>query len=135
MQFVLSSQFDKAGDYTLTATVAPAVGEVNLSNNSIKFNLRVLNTRVRVLYVEGKPRWEYRFLKERLIRATNDIEAQCWLAEADRQFEQEHSATTTALRAVPNGRRNFIRSLRCDYHRRRQPAANKSRPISIARLP
>ena len=101
VQFVLSSQFDKAGDYTLTATVAPAVGEVNLSNNSIKFNLKVLNTRVRVLYVEGKPRWEYRFLKERLIRATNDIEAQCWLAEADRQFEQEHSATTTALRAVP----------------------------------
>jgi hypothetical protein len=101
VQFVLSSQFNQAGDYTLTAKVAQAANEVNLSNNSIKFNLSVLNTQVRVLYVEGKPRWEYRFLKERLIRASNDIEAQCWLSEADRQFEQEHSASTIALRAVP----------------------------------
>jgi uncharacterized membrane protein len=101
VQFVLSSSFNRAGKYTLTASVSPAAGEINLSNNKIAFNLEVLNTRVRVLYIEGKPRWEYRFLKERLVRASNDIEVQCWLAEADRHFEQEHSASTIALRSVP----------------------------------
>ncbi|MFT7516660.1 MAG: putative membrane protein [Myxococcota bacterium] len=101
VQLVLSATFTQAGNYSLTAKVKPAIGEVNLSNNVIRFNLEVLNTKVRVLYVEGKPRWEYRFLKERLIRATNDIEVQCWLTEADRQFEQEHSTALPSLESIP----------------------------------
>ncbi|MDP6962659.1 MAG: hypothetical protein QGF46_00675 [Planctomycetota bacterium] len=100
-QFVMSASFEEPGEYKLTASVEAAPGELNLSNKRINLNLTVFNTKVRVLYVEGKPRWEYRYLKQRLIRSASDIEAQCWLAEADRMFEQEHSATTTALRQLP----------------------------------
>ncbi|MBC8370360.1 MAG: hypothetical protein H8E25_10190 [Planctomycetes bacterium] len=100
-QFLLSTSFNRSGEYKLTASVEATAGEVNISNNQIHFGIEVLNTKVRVLYVEGKPRWEYRFLKERLIRATNDVETQCWLAEADRQFQQEHSASTVALKNIP----------------------------------
>ena len=98
---ILNTSFDLPGQYSLIAEVAPVKGELNLSNNKIKFEILVLETKVRVLYIEGKPRWEYRYLKERLIRAARDIELQCWLTGADINFEQEHSRGVSALNSLP----------------------------------
>src|SRR5690606_4567986 len=43
---------------------------------------------IRALYVEGYPRWEYRYLKNLLIREKS-IESSTMLISADRQFAQE----------------------------------------------
>ena len=48
---------------------------------------RVDPEEIRVLYVEGYPRWEYRFLKNTLLRAKN-MKAQCLLLDADVDFMQ-----------------------------------------------
>lgn len=58
---------------------------------------------IRVLFVEGEPRWEYRYAKNALLRAAPELEVQVWLAGAKTAFEQEHSAGLRALSALPRG--------------------------------
>ena len=53
--------------------------ETLLDDNAIEFSVRVMPEEIRVLYVDGYPRWEYRFLKELLKRADENIEVQVFL--------------------------------------------------------
>ena len=101
VNLVLSAVLQEAGERTLTAEVIPVDGETAIDNNRITMSLTVKEVQVRVLYVEGGPRWEYRYLKDRLIRAERDISLSCWLAEADRNFTQEHSRDADSLLALP----------------------------------
>jgi len=50
--------------------------------------------RIRVLYVEGAPRWEYRYLKNVLIRKKADLVVWCILLSAGDDFPQEHTQGT-----------------------------------------
>ncbi len=43
-------------------------GEAEEANNSSSRQIRVLDEKIRVLYVESKPRWEYRYLRGVLLR-------------------------------------------------------------------
>ncbi len=52
-----------AGAKSLTFSVAPLPGEENLANNSVSRPLLVKDTKRRILYVEGEPRWEYKFIR------------------------------------------------------------------------
>ncbi len=53
----------KSGVRRLEAKLASLPGEQNLKNNSQTRVLAVDGTKHRVLYVEGEPRWEYKFLR------------------------------------------------------------------------
>ena len=53
-----------AGAKTLEISAAPLPGEENTSNNTLN---RVVNVGAdvrRILYIEGEPRWEYKFIRE-----------------------------------------------------------------------
>jgi hypothetical protein len=103
-QFSLSAVLREAGLTTLRATVEPLPGEHALDNNLLELVVEVKEARVRVLYVEGRPRYEYRFLKDRLLRqdeSTRDIDVRVWLADASRDFLQESSDPSQRLREVP----------------------------------
>ncbi|MFP5250499.1 MAG: hypothetical protein ACLGP3_11805 [Acidobacteriota bacterium] len=52
-----------AGAKSLRFSVEPLPGETNLANNAVTRPLLVSDTRRRVLYVEGEPRWQYKFLR------------------------------------------------------------------------
>lgn len=56
---------------------------------------------LRVLYVEGHPRWEYRYLKNLLLRDPS-LQVQVLLLSADPAFVQEHSADVPALDTFPS---------------------------------
>jgi hypothetical protein len=56
----------QAGTFEYTVTVEGALPERNLANNSWRFPLRVDADALRVLYLEGFLRYEYKFLKARL---------------------------------------------------------------------
>ena len=52
-----------AGAKSLTFSVEPLPGEENLANNAITRPILVSDAKRRILYVEGEPRWEYKFIR------------------------------------------------------------------------
>lgn len=62
--------------------------EIILDNNVESFAVELVDRPIRVLLVEGYPRWEYRYLKNLLIREES-ISSSILLLSADRNFSQE----------------------------------------------
>ncbi len=52
-----------AGAKRLTFGVEPIAGEENLANNTVTRPILVSDAKRRILYVEGEPRWEYKFIR------------------------------------------------------------------------
>jgi uncharacterized membrane protein len=52
-----------AGAKSLTFSVEPLPGEENLANNTVTRPILVNDAKRRILYVEGEPRWEYKFIR------------------------------------------------------------------------
>jgi len=61
---------EKVGSHTYAVVVPVQGGEQIKENNRREFKVEVIDDKIRVLYVEGEPRWEYRFLKNLLLRDT-----------------------------------------------------------------
>lgn len=91
------------GDYEFSVEIEAVTGEEDLANNSKTVTVRVRDRKLRVLYVQGTPSYEYRFLKdtlERVIQAEGEetIELMTLLQDADRRFDELEA---TALRVFP----------------------------------
>lgn len=97
----LTARLDGDGLRRLTASIEPVAGETSLANNELVFPIEVSRVKLRVLYVEGRPRWEYTFLQRRLTRSELDVQLQCWLADVSPGFEQEHSRDVGPLLRLP----------------------------------
>jgi uncharacterized membrane protein len=52
----------------LVASIDDLPGEVALLNNGAKHGMQIIDEKINVLYVEGMPRWEYRYLRWVLLR-------------------------------------------------------------------
>lgn len=52
-----------AGAKSLTFTVEPLPGEESAANNAVTRPIVVSTAKRRILYVEGEPRWEYKFIR------------------------------------------------------------------------
>jgi uncharacterized membrane protein len=52
-----------AGAKSLTFAVDPLPGEENLKNNDLTRPILVSDAKRRILYIEGEPRWEYKFIR------------------------------------------------------------------------
>lgn len=63
-------------------------GELDLEDNQRHAQLEVLDAKVNLLYVDGYPRWDYRFLKTEMMR-DKTVEISCLLLSADPTFAQE----------------------------------------------
>lgn len=97
----LRARLDTEGERRLTAFVEPLPEETAPDDNRVDFTIPVKSARIRVLYVEGVPRWEYRYLKNRLLRADREVALRCYLASAGRDFVQEASTALEPLRRLP----------------------------------
>jgi uncharacterized membrane protein len=53
----------KAGVKSIEARLAPLPGEENVDNNRLTRVVSIDDTKRKLLYVEGEPRWEYKFLR------------------------------------------------------------------------
>lgn len=79
------------GDHRFTVRIRPLPGESIVENNQRVRTVSVIQKKIKVLYVEGYPRWEYRYLKNALIRDIDTMETTCQLLSADAMFVQESS--------------------------------------------
>lgn len=66
-QFMFKPQ-KKGGTLRLSFAVPPTEGEATPDNNQISHSVRILDEKIKVLYIEGMPRWEYRYLRWVLLR-------------------------------------------------------------------
>lgn len=76
------------GKHTYTVQVRPLPDELITANNAAKALVTVLKGKIKVLFVEGLPRWEYRFLKTALVR-DEGLLVSCLLSSAEFDFIQE----------------------------------------------
>ena len=79
---------DLGGTATWSVTIEPDQPDLVIDNNQKDLDVELLDEPLRVLYVEGSPRWEYRYLKNLMIREKS-IESSIMLLSADRSFAQE----------------------------------------------
>lgn len=96
---------DKEGVFTFVAELAPLPDEANtLNNRRAKANVRVVDRKIRVLLVEDRPRWEFRFLRgileaDRQRIAPTFILRQGEEATAGGRFRRHFPGTDAELRA------------------------------------
>jgi hypothetical protein len=62
-----------AGPKSLEIGVEPVGGEANAANNKVARQVNVENRKPKILYFEGEPRWEYKFIR-RALDDYHDIE-------------------------------------------------------------
>ena len=58
----------EVGAFTYTASASVLPQEITEKNNRRTFLQRVVDKQLKLLYVEGEPRWEYRYLKNAILR-------------------------------------------------------------------
>ncbi|MGQ9607761.1 MAG: glutamine amidotransferase [bacterium] len=70
---IVNLQFkpQQEGTINMKVSVPSEPDEYNKQNNSFPFLVKVIRTKLKVLYIEGRPRWEYTFLKRALQRDPN----------------------------------------------------------------
>jgi uncharacterized membrane protein len=96
-------------DRRFRVRLPPLEGETLLDDNKVDVSVHVTPAKVRVLYVEGYPRWEYRQLALDLLkRSDENIEFQAFLLSATPDFLQESTRGLPALREVPTSRRELL---------------------------
>ena len=98
---------NREGEYLLEVKFVPKPGEQFTDDNVRTLPLRVQPEVIKVLYVEGRPRWQYRYLKDVLLRAPN-VKAQCLLTSAASDFIQESSEGLPALTRFPPTRKDLF---------------------------
>ena len=84
----LQFKADEVGPLDLVVQAAPEPGEIDEEDNVRTAQLSILDAKINVLYVDGYPRWEYRYLKNQMIR-DKTVDISCLLTSADPQFRQE----------------------------------------------
>ena len=81
-------QTTEVGNIDVVATIEAEPNELQRRDNKAEATVSVLDAKINVLYVEGYPRWEYRYIKNEMIR-DKSINISCLLLSADPNFPQE----------------------------------------------
>ena len=69
----------------LVVEAKPQPGELDTADNFHPARIDVLDDNISVLYVDGYPRWDYRYLKNSLLR-DKTVKLSCLLTSADPNF-------------------------------------------------
>lgn len=93
----LSYTSSKAGELDLALEVVPQSDETNRQNNLEVRHVSVREEKIRVLLVDGPPRYEFRYLKQ-LFERDKSTELSTLLQDADVEYSQEDK---TALEHFP----------------------------------
>lgn len=96
-----------AGDarWEVRISGADAARDLITANDRREVPIAIVDRPLRVLYVEGYPRWEYRYLKN-LLQRERSVESAVMLLSADRDFAQEGN---TPIARLPRTREEFDR--------------------------
>ncbi|MCP4849366.1 MAG: hypothetical protein GY899_15610 [Verrucomicrobiaceae bacterium] len=80
---------DDSASGTVKLDVATPIrsGEASDTNNSTTHKVRILEEKIKVLYIEGMPRWEFRYLRQVLLRDPR-LDVQFYMTQGDPTLAQ-----------------------------------------------
>ncbi|MEM7707957.1 MAG: hypothetical protein AAF358_20570 [Pseudomonadota bacterium] len=84
------------GHHALTFSLEPGPNDSNLANNTLTRMLEVAEQTRRVLYIEGEPRWEYKFLR-RAVSADPGLELVSLLRVSPNKYYRQGIASAEEL--------------------------------------
>ena len=102
---VLTGVQSEAGLARWIVRVTAGQDDLVRANNEQAVEVEFIDRPLRVLYIEGYPRWEFRYLKNLLVRESS-FESSVMLLSADRDFAQEGNAP---LERLPQTEEEFLR--------------------------
>jgi len=85
---------------TWRVVIESAGSDLIAGNNEHEIDIDLVDRPLKVLYVEAKPRWEYRWIKDMIVRERT-IDSSVMLLSADRDFAQEGNTPITRLPNSP----------------------------------
>ncbi|NCY17783.1 MAG: hypothetical protein EBX39_13705, partial [Actinobacteria bacterium] len=95
----LTGDRDGSGTATWEVAIDPASADADPSNDHRNIDISSVDRPLRVLYLDGRPRWEFRYLRSILLREAG-MESSIMLLSADRDFAQEGTAPLARLPAT-----------------------------------
>ena len=98
----LASRGETAGVSNWAVEVVPedAGGDLISGNNRVEMTVEMIDRPLRVLYVDGYPRWEQRYLKNLLVREKS-VSCSTLILSPDKKFIQEGDVELDALPDSP----------------------------------
>lgn len=94
---------ESEGSFQYVASLPTLEGEISSENNRKVFLLKVVKTKLRVLYIDGRPRWDYAFLKRALERDP-DIDSTCVILSDKRQHQLRDTLLSTTNGYYPQNK-------------------------------
>jgi len=93
-----------AGAKSYQFSIEPLAGEENTANNAVTRLVNVESSKPRILYIEGEPRWEFKFIRRaveddrslRLVTILRTTQNKIYVQGADNQKEFEAGFPSTA---------------------------------------
>ncbi len=76
-----------SGTIKLEVITPIRAGEASDTNNSTTHKVRILDEKIKVLYIEGMPRWEFRYLRQVLLRDPR-LDVQFYMTQGDPTLAQ-----------------------------------------------
>jgi len=83
----------------ITVVADQLEGEVQTDNNTATTTLRIVDEKVKLLYIESRPRWDFRYIVNAL-KDDRRVELKCHVIEGDRGIEDEEGKLL--LDTLPN---------------------------------
>lgn len=99
-EVTLTATPNLTGEATWRVVVETAEPDLIPENNVRTLTIDLVDRPLNILFVDGYPRWEYRFLKNLMVREKS-IESSVMLISADRDFAQEGNMPITRLPRSP----------------------------------
>ena len=92
----LTGRHPGQGNMQWEVVLDPMGGDADPGNDQRTIDITSVDRPIRVLYLDGRPRWEFRYLRNILLREEG-MESSIMLLSADRDFAQEGTAPLARL--------------------------------------
>lgn len=99
-RLTLASKPDTAGKTTWSVRLVPDAPDLSQENNRAAVSVELVDRPIRVVYFDGYPRWEQRYVKSLLIREKS-VRSAVLLVASDKQFIQEGSEPLASIPTSP----------------------------------
>lgn len=105
IEYLLGYEPQEQGEVGIEALIEPVEGEAETANNSAATKVRVLDSLVKVLYVEQEPRWDFRYLLSSLQRDQR-LSLKCVLIDGGAELADEPDSPF--LKEFPKDRAELV---------------------------